>query len=94
MNFPSFALCVSEFVKPFPLVHKALRRVYCLFRPGIRFCVEQAFRDQSDIFVLKIGANDGVNDPIGDYLLSDSRYHGVLVEPVPYYARLLADNFG
>lgn len=94
MTFPSFALWVSEFLKPFPLVHKGLRRVYCLFRPGIRFCVERAFRDQSDIFVLKIGANDGVKyDPIGDYLLSDSRYHGLFVEPVPYYARLLADNF-
>jgi FkbM family methyltransferase len=95
MNFPSFALRVSEFLKQFPLVHKGLRRAYCLFRPGIRFCVEKAFRDQNDIFVLKIGANDGVKyDQIGDYLLSDSRYHGVLVEPVPYYARLLADNFG
>src|SRR4029077_20350625 len=95
MNFPSFAVWVSEFLKQFPLLHKGLRRIYCLFRPGIRFCVEKAFRDQSDIFVLKIGANDGVKyDPIGDYLLNDSRYHAVLVEPVPYYARLLADNFG
>lgn len=94
MNFPSFALRVSEFLEQFPLVHRGLRRVYCLFRPGIRFSVEKAFRHQSDIFVLKIGANDGVRyDPIGDYLLSDRRYHGVLVEPVPYYARLLADNF-
>lgn len=94
MNFPSFAVRVSEFLKQFPLLHKGLRRAYCLFRPGIRFCVEKAFRDQSDIFVLKIGANDGLtNDPIGDYLLSDSRYRGVLVEPVPHYARLLADNF-
>ena len=95
MSFSTSAVRVSEFVKQFPLLHKGLRRVYCLFRPGIRFCVEKAFRGQSDIFVLKIGANDGVkNDPIGDYLLSDSRYRGVLVEPVPYYARLLADNFG
>jgi FkbM family methyltransferase len=95
MNFPSFALCVSEFLEQFPLLHKGLRRVYCLFRPGIRFCVERAFRDQSDIFVLKIGANDGVtNDPIGHYLLSDSRYRGVLVEPIPYYARLLLNNYG
>jgi FkbM family methyltransferase len=95
MTFPNFALCASEFLKEFPLVHKGLRRAYCLFRPGIRFYIEKAFRAQSDIFVLKIGANDGVKyDPFGDYLLSDSRYHGVLVEPVPYYARLLADNFG
>ena len=94
MSFPSFAVRASEFLKRFPLVHKGLRRVYCLFRPGIRFWVEKTFRERSDIFVLKIGANDGVkDDPIADYLLSDSRYHGVLVEPVPYYARLLGDNF-
>jgi hypothetical protein len=69
--------------------------LYCVFRPGIRFSVEKAFKDQSNIFVLKIGANDGVkNDPIGDYLLSGCRYHGVLVEAVPYYAQLLANNFG
>src|SRR5262245_20148475 len=95
MNLPTFALRVSEFVKQFPLLYKGLRRIYCLFHPGIRFCVEKAFRYHSEIFVLKIGANDGVkNDPIGDYLLSDSRYHGVLVEPVPHYARLLTDHFG
>jgi FkbM family methyltransferase len=95
MDFPSFAVRISECLKNFPLVHKGLRRVYCLVHPGIRFCVERAFKGQSDIFVLKIGANDGMKyDPIGDYLRSDSRYRGVLVEPVPYYARLLADNFG
>jgi len=95
MSFPSFAVRASEFLKRFALLHKGLRRIYCLFHPGIRFRVEKAFRGQRDIFILKIGANDGVkNDPIADYLLSDPRYHGVLVEPVPYYARLLADNFG
>jgi len=95
MNFPTFAFRISELLKQLPLLHKGLRRAYCVFHPGIRFFVENAFRYRRDIFVLKIGANDGVNnDPIGDYLLSDSRYHGVLVEPVPHYARLLADNFG
>ena len=94
MSLPNLAVRVSELVRPFPLLHKGLRRIYCLFQPGIRFRVEKAFRGQRDIFVLKIGANDGItNDPIGDYLLSDSRYHGVLVEPIPHYARLLADNF-
>ena len=95
MNLPTFAFRVSELVKQFPLLHKGLRRIYCLFHPGIRFRVEQAFRHQKEIFVLKIGANDGItNDPIGDYLLSDSRYHGVLVEPIPHYARHARRNFG
>jgi hypothetical protein len=94
MNFPSFAVRVSELIKQFPLLHKGLRRVYCTFYRGIRFRVEQTLRHHKDIFVLKIWANDGTtSDPIGDYLLNDSRYYGVLVEPVPYYACLLADNF-
>ena len=95
MNLSILALRVSDLVKQFPLVHRALRRVYCVFRPGIRFRMEKAFRSEKDIFVLKIGANDGVkNDPIGDYLLSDSRYRGVLVEPIPHYACLLKNNYG
>src|SRR6266404_7077198 len=36
MNLPTFAFRVSELVKPFPLLHKGLRRMYCLFHPGIR----------------------------------------------------------
>ena len=34
------------------------------------------------------------NDPAGDYLRSDSRYRGVLVEPIPHYACLLINNHG
>jgi hypothetical protein len=62
MNLSILALRVSELVKQFPLIHKALRRVYCVFRPGIRFRMEKAFRSKTDIFVLKIGANDGVKE--------------------------------
>lgn len=95
MNLSILAFPVSDLVKRFPLIHKALRRVYCVFRPGIRFRMEKAFRSEKDIFVLKIGASDGVkNDPIGDYLLSDSRYRGVLVEPISHYACLLINNYG
>ena len=95
MNLSILALRVSDLLKQFPLIHKALRRVYCVFRPGIRFRMEKAFRSERDIFVLKIGTNDGVtNDPIGDYLLSDCRYRGVLVEPIPHYACLLINNYG
>jgi FkbM family methyltransferase len=95
MNLSILALRVSDLLKQFPLIHKALRRLYCVFRPGIRFRMEKAFRSEKDIFVLKIGANDGLkDDPIGDYLVRDSRYRGVLVEPVPHYARLLMNNYG
>jgi len=43
---------------------------------------------------LKIGANDGLeNDPLGDLILTDLRFRGVLVEPIPYISRKLAGNY-
>jgi hypothetical protein len=95
MNVSILALRVSDLVKQFPLIHKALRRVYCVFRPGIRFRMEKAFRSKKDIFCSQNrGKRRGEGDPIGDYLLSDSRYRGVLVEPIPHYACLLINNYG
>jgi FkbM family methyltransferase len=94
MNFSSLALKASEALKGFPFIRNFARRIYCIFRPGMRFSVEQNFRDFDQIFVLKIGANDGVeNDPIADFLLNDKRYRGVLVEPIPVFARMLSANY-
>ena len=76
------------------MIHDLARRLYCVFRPGIRFCVEQTFRNFDEVFVLKIGANDGVeNDPLADFLLHDRRYRGLLVEPIPSYAKMLSANY-
>jgi FkbM family methyltransferase len=76
------------------MIHDLVRRLYCVFRPGIRFCVEHTFRNLDEVFVLKIGANDGVeNDPLADFLLHDQRYRGVLVEPIPSYAKMLSANY-
>jgi FkbM family methyltransferase len=71
-----------------------VRRLYCVFRPGIRFCVEHSFRNLDEVFVLKIGANGGVeNDSLADFLLHDHRYRGLLVEPIPLYAKTLSANY-
>ena len=94
MSLASFALTTSKVLQGFPLIHDSIRRLYCVFRPGIRFWVEQTFRNLDEVFVLKIGANDGVeNDPLADFLLHDQRYHGVLVEPIPSYAQMLLANY-
>ena len=86
MNFAALVLRISKVTERFPRFHKIARRAYCVFRPGIRFQTEAAFKDYQDIFVLKIGANDGTtNDPLGTLLLTDARYRGLLVEPIPMY---------
>lgn len=94
MDTSSIALKASNSLKKFPAIHNIARRIYCVFRPGLRFQVEQAFRKYDDVFVLKIGANDGVeNDPLAEFLMNDSRYRGLLVEPIPFYARMLSANY-
>ena len=95
MNFAALALKISKATERFPRVHKIARRLYCLFRPGIRYQTEAAFKDYEDIFVLKIGANDGIcYDHLATLLLTDMRYRGLLVEPVPMNAAMLKANYG
>jgi FkbM family methyltransferase len=95
MNFAALVLRISRVTERFPRFHNIARRAYCVFRPGIRFQTEAAFKDYRDIFVLKIGANDGItNDPLATLLLGDRRYRGLLVEPIPMYAAMLRVNYG
>lgn len=95
MNFAALVLRISKVTERFPRFHNIARGAYCAFRPGIRFQTEAAFKDYQDIFVLKIGANDGItNDPLATLLLTDSRYRGLLVEPIPMYAAMLRANYG
>jgi hypothetical protein len=94
MNSAALVLRISKIIERFPHFHKIARRAYCVFRPGIRFQTEAAFKDYQDIFVLKIGANDGTtSDPLATLLLTDARYRGLLVEPIPMYAAMLR-NYG
>jgi len=77
-----------------PLVHDILRKAYCAAFPGIRATIEKTFKKHDEVIVLKIGANDGLtNDQLGEFLLKDTRYRGVMVEPIPLYAQLLRKNY-
>jgi FkbM family methyltransferase len=94
METSSFALKASQTLKKIPGIHNIARRIYCVFRPGLRFQIEQTFRNYKEVFVLKIGANDGVeNDPLAEFLMNDLRYRGLLVEPIPAYAKMLSANY-
>ena len=93
MNFAALALRISNATERFPHFHKMARRLYCAFRPGIRFQTEAVFKDYEDIFVLKIGAYDGI-DSLATLLLTDARYRGLLVDPIPMSAAKLRANYG
>ncbi len=90
----NFAISISQYFSGFSKLHRILRSIYCFHKPGVRYRTEKAFLGFDSIRVLKIGANDGVeNDPFGYILRSDNRYTGVLVEPVPEYADALEHNY-
>ncbi|MBD2150285.1 FkbM family methyltransferase [Pseudanabaena sp. FACHB-1277] len=90
----NLSIKISTLLKSLPLIHNLLRRIYCIFFPGIRFRTEEKLAHLNQVFVLKIGANDGVlNDPFSDFLMFDTRFRGILVEPIPHYAQMLRDNY-
>ena len=78
MNLSILALRVSDLVKQSPLIHKALRRVYCVFRPGIRFRIEKEFQAPvvhscSDRVIYEEGLNLAVTDKAIDQPAADSK---------------------
>ena len=78
VNLSILALRVSDLVKQFPLIHKALRRVYCVFRPGIRFRIEKEFQAPvvhccSDRVIYEEGLNLAVTDKAIDQPAADSK---------------------
>jgi FkbM family methyltransferase len=90
MFLKNLPLHISRKLQAIPFIHDFFRDLYCLFRPGIRATVCKTFKTSSQICFLKIGANDGVSgDPLAEILLGDSRYRGVLVEPLPLFAKQL-----
>jgi FkbM family methyltransferase len=93
-NLKNIPLKISESLNALPALHNALREIYCYFAPGIRATIKRTFASHKNIVVLKIGANDGVaSDQLAEFLLSDTRFEGVLVEPIPKYAAFLKANF-
>jgi len=87
-------LKISNQLKSYPLLHDFLREIYCIFFPGIRATICKTFKNNRQIVFLKIGANDGVSaDPLAEILLCDSRYRGVLVEPLPHLAKQLKQSY-
>ena len=81
-------------LRRFPRLYRFCRAVFRALSRGIRYRVRKAFQGQAQIFFVKIGANDGLEgDPLGETLLRDARYRGILVEPIPFLARRLEKNF-
>jgi FkbM family methyltransferase len=63
-------------------------------RQLLSFCARVADQEAAP-FMVKVGANDGVTgDPLGDLLLRDPRWHGLLIEPVPHCFAKLSQNYG
>jgi FkbM family methyltransferase len=80
----------------FPLLHAILKP----FRPKgkedervRRYCSLLPELVSETVFV-KVGANDGITgDPVSDIFLSDQRWKGLLIEPVPICFERLAVTF-
>ena len=82
---------VSNLLRPFPHFHHHIKQRYYLVLENrwerahlnlMTFLANTVEQEPRPYFV-KVGANDGVTgDPIGDALIKDRRWHGLLIEPV------------
>ena len=77
-------------VKSRPFLYNVLRSVMVPFGPRREmdrlrsYCAQRPRWIREPVFV-KVGANDGVTgDPVSDILLSNPKWKGLLIEPVPY----------
>jgi FkbM family methyltransferase len=57
--------------------------------------IEGLGRASETPFFVKVGAHDGcTGDPCTEFLLAESKWHGLLIEPVPAFAEKLRERFG
>ena len=80
---------IKSTLKKSPALYKVLASVKRRVFPSRdhelrRYLAELPTKVPNPVFV-KVGANDGItNDPCGETFLNDTRWSGILVEPVPY----------
>ena len=89
-------------IKSVPFLHKILLPAATLFRRARdiwqrrelrRYCSYLPQIVPEPVFV-KVGANDGITgDPCSDILLSNTKWKGLLIEPVPYCFERLRATF-
>ena len=93
------ARSVKSIVKKIPALYSLLQTAARPFRQSgdlkrvRKYCSQLPERVQQPTFVM-VGASDGITeDPVSDIFLSDARWKGVLIEPVPYCFQRLAGTF-
>ena len=87
-------------VKSVPSVERTLRSVANAFSSqgrallrARRYCSALP-RSVADPIFVKVGANDGITgDPLSDILLANTKWKGLLIEPVPYCFERLKTTF-
>ncbi len=85
---------IAKVARCIPMLQGGVSLVRALERKRFRrFCLSLSNLTPEPIFV-KVGANDGVTgDPCSGFLLDDTRWKGLLIEPVPYCFERLKRNF-
>jgi FkbM family methyltransferase len=87
---------VAAALSSHPELEGWVRRVYCALGLGTRTDQDFLFafaRKHRDVFVLQVGANDGlIGDPIHRFVMK-YRWKGLLLEPMPDFFASLQKNY-
>jgi FkbM family methyltransferase len=87
---------ISKRLKQKPSLFDAARRTTRIL--GIQSAVygflAEVTRNLPEIGFIQIGSNDGISiDPLREFIVSDTRWHGAFVEPVPQLFERLKRNY-
>jgi FkbM family methyltransferase len=92
---------IKPLLKKFPFIYKTARNFYRIFVPApksriekIQERIQQELQDQSAVFFIQVGANDGVRgDPLRRLILENENWTGIFVEPLIFYFQQLKNNY-
>lgn len=89
---------LKSLLKKLPFIGKLASLTYSKFKPydidSLSYWIDK-YLPNKPIKVVQIGANDGLRgDPLHNFVLMNTRWKVLFVEPVPYLFKRLKENYG
>ena len=92
----SWKVALSKQLKRVPPIFDVARRATRMLgdRTPVYDLLAKASRNLPAVAFIQIGSNDGISvDPIREFVVSNAKWHGVFVEPVPQIFARLCQNY-
>lgn len=93
--YPYYSFFFAQ-VKKWPIVHDKFKRLQRLLgiRNNLVAWLDDFSKQRSEVIFVQVGANDGIrDDPVREYIVRNSKWRGLLIEPIPSLFAELKRNY-